>query len=62
MVLVMAGRGILAIDDTGLLEASAAIVEAFALGHTLLQLAKTLFGLHNRFGKLHPVSVIVYYY
>eukprot|EP01052_Picozoa_sp_SAG31_P027906 SAG31_NODE_2650_length_5298_cov_1.690710_5_plen_138_part_00 len=54
VVLVMAGRGILAIDN--LIDGSAAIVEAFALGHTALALAETLFGMHNRFGKMVRLS------
>lgn len=61
VVLVMAGRGILAIDDTALLGGCAAIVEAFAPGHTAMALAETLFGLHNRWGKM-PVTVYPHAY
>jgi hypothetical protein len=54
VVLVMAGIGTLAIDD--LMDGPAAIVEAFAPGQTAVALAETLFGLHNRWGKM-PVTV-----
>jgi hypothetical protein len=62
VILVMAGIGTLAIDD--LMSSSggpAAIVEAFALGHTAVALAESLFGVHNRWGKM-PVTVYPHSY
>eukprot|EP01050_Picozoa_sp_SAG11_P034264 SAG11_NODE_12027_length_725_cov_1.142173_2_plen_117_part_00 len=49
-VLVLTNGGPLAVD--GLVAGSAAIVEAFNPGFNALQLAQSLFGVHNRFGKL----------
>lgn len=62
VILVMAGIGTLAIDD--LMSSSggpAAIVEAFAPGHTAVALAESLFGVHNRWGKM-PVTVYPHSY
>lgn len=59
VVLIMAGIGTLAVDE--LVDGSSAIIEAFALGHTAVALAETLFGEHNRWGKL-PVTIYPHAY
>ena len=59
VVLVLAGRGVSAIDN--LTTGPAAVVQAFAPGHSAAALAESVFGLENRWGKL-PVTMYPHNY